>query len=166
MKKFYLRNKNLSALIFLIPIILAGCKDFQDIEVGSPTSISVKSIQDNRINVDLSIPISNPNNLSFKVTKIDMEVIVNDNYLGQITNADNVLIKANSNDTYLFDLELEVKNVVKGIISMVNVFSSGSVVAETSGYIKARSGFVVKSIPVENSASIKVRNRIPFLKER
>lgn len=154
-------------LLFLIfSILLSACSDFQEIEVGSPSAIIVKSIQDNKINVDLSIPIVNPNDLQFKITKINLEVVVNENYLGKITNAKNVLIQGNSDENHIFNLDLEVKSIVKGLMSMVNVFGSGKVEIESKGYIKARSGLISKSIPVENSATIKVRNKIPWLKDK
>ena len=160
-------NTSHIGLLFLFLVIhLSSCSDFQEIEVGSPSAIIVKSIRDNKINVDLSIPIVNPNDLQFKITKINLEVIVNDNYLGKITNVKNVLIKGNSNENHIFNLDLEVKSIVKGVISIVNVFGSGKVEIDSKGYIKARSGLIVKSIPVENNATIKVRNKIPWLKNK
>ena len=160
-------NTSHIGLLFLFLVIhLSSCSDFQEIKVGSPSAIIVKSIRDNKINVDLSIPIVNPNDLQFKITKINLEVIVNDNYLGKITNVKNVLIKGNSNENHIFNLDLEVKSIVKGVISIVNVFGSGKVEIDSKGYIKARSGLIVKSIPVENNATIKVRNKIPWLKNK
>jgi len=157
---------HIGIIIWSFCFLLSACTDFKEIEVGSPTAIIVKSIKDNKINADLSIPISNPNNLKFKITQINLDVIVNENYLGKITTGKNVLIPANSNENHLFNLNLEVKSIAKGIISIINVFGSGKVKVESKGYIKIRSGLIVKSLPVENKTSIKVRNKIPWLKER
>lgn len=147
-------------------LLLTACSEFQEIEVGSPSAIIFKSFKDNKINVDLSLPITNPNDLQFKITKINLEVVVNDNYLGKITNVKNIHIPRESSENHVFNLDLEVKSVVKGILSVINILGSGTVEVESKGEIKVRSGFIAKSIPVENSANIKVKNRIPWLKEK
>jgi len=158
-------NKKQNRLLWFLLILLPGCSDFQEIEVGSPTAIMVNGIQDNKVNIDLSVPISNPNNLQFKITKINLEVIVNDNYFGKISAANNVVIPAKSDETHKFNLDLEIRSLTKGIITLVNIFGSGLVEVKSSGYIKARSGLISKTIPVENSTSIKIRNKIPWFKK-
>lgn len=149
------------SLFFLL--FLGACSEFNEITIGSPSAIKVNGLNDNKLNIDLYLPIHNPNNLKFRITKIDMNIVLNDNYLGKITNADHVSIPASSDEKLRFNLDLEIKSVVKGLISIVNIVSQGRVEVKSDGYIRVRCGFVGKTIPVHNETSVNVQSKLPVI---
>ncbi|UCG26778.1 MAG: LEA type 2 family protein [Bacteroidales bacterium] len=147
--------------ILFISSLFHCCSEFQEIRVDSPTSVKFNGMRDQKLNMDLFLPITNPNNMGFKITRVDLEVIINDSYIGNITGVNNVVIQANSRELYQFNLDLEIKKITSGIISLVRIFGNGQINVESNGTIRIRSGLIFKTIPVKDKTSLEVRIKIP-----
>jgi len=150
--------------ILLLSFLFHSCAEFQEIRVDSPSAIKINGLKDRKLNIDVFLPIRNPNNIRFKITRIDLKIIVNDSYLGKITGIDNILIQPNSSEIHKFNLDLEITSITSGIISLVNIFGDRQVDVETSGYIKIRSGFIFKTIQVKDKTRVEVEMKLPVIR--
>ncbi len=129
----------------------------QDVEVGEIQGIKVNELTTKSVELDLQIPINNKNNFSFKIKKVNLEIELNGSVLGTITEARNVKIPANSNETHHFYLNVDMSKVVSGSINVLaSLMSKQKTGVKIKGYIKAKAFMVSEKIYIEENRPINI----------
>ena len=144
-------------VIFIVSIfIFTSCK-FKEVTVGDVQNIAISEMTDKYVAVDLFIPINNPNNFGFKVSKINLDVSLNGVDLGKAYKISKVKVPSNSNDTYKFTIKVKLKSVANGSMAFLGAMLSNKAKLKLNGYIKAKA-FVVgsKKIDVNMNKSVKL----------
>lgn len=145
----------------LFVIIVTACSNFEEVKVGSPAGLRINRLRASEINLEVLLPIENPNNKKFKVTTIDLDVSLNEHYLGKIRNVDQVLIPGKSKDIYTLSLEIEMNNLLSSVFSVLNILASRRVKLEIKGFLKVRSGIFTMTIPVEEMDEVLIFKEFP-----
>ncbi len=144
-------------LIFIVSIfIFTSCK-FKEVTVGDVQNIAISEMTDEYVAVDLFIPIKNPNNFAFKISKINLDIGLNGVDLGKAYKMSKVKVPANSNDTYKFTVKIKLKSAANSSMAFLGAMLSNKAKLKMKGYIKAKA-FVVgsKKIDVDMNKSVKL----------
>jgi len=144
-------------IIFIVSIfIFTSCK-FKEVTVGDVQNIAISEMTDEYVAVDLFIPIKNPNNFAFKISKINLDISLNGADLGKAYKMTKVKVPANSNDTHKFTIKVKLKSVTNGSMAFLGAMLSNKAKLKLKGYIKAKA-FVVgsKKIDVDMNKSVKL----------
>ena len=81
-----MRLKRIFSLqLVLIILSLSSCSVYKSIDVGDITDVKFRGMTDNKILLDLKIPITNPNNFNLKIKSLDLDISVNGKYMGKMT---------------------------------------------------------------------------------
>lgn len=145
----------------LFVIIVTACSNFEEVKVGGPTGLRINRLRTPEINLEVLLPIENPNNKKFKVTAIDLDLSLNEHYLGKIRNVDQVMIPGKSKDIYTLSLEMEMNNLLSSVFSVLNILASRRVKLEIKGFLKVRSGIFTMTIPVEEIDEVLIFKEFP-----
>ena len=143
-------------LISIISIFIFSSCQVKEITIGNIEGISIVEMNKDYIDVDIMIPIKNPNNFGFKVTKADVNIEMNGVSLGKISKFKKVKIPANSNDTHKFSVRVKMKDLKQGGIAFLGSFLSNKAGLNMTGYIKARSFLVSKKIDIDYNKRVKL----------
>ena len=65
----------ISSISFVL-FILSACS-IQNINIGNPTGIEPEELSIKAINLKIFVPIENPNNFSFKIRNVNLDLLVN-----------------------------------------------------------------------------------------
>ena len=143
-------------LIAIISIFLFSSCDVKEISVGNIEGISIVEMNKDYIDVDILIPIKNPNNFGFKVTKADINIEMNGVSLGKVSKFKKVKIPANSNDTHKFSVRVKMEDMKQGGLAFLGSLLSNKAGLNMKGYIKARSFLITKKIDVDYNKNVKL----------
>ncbi len=147
-------------LIITLAFLLKSCTLFHSVEVGEVQSINFTRFGNQKVTFELLIPIENRNFLNFKIKDVDLDVIVNNEYLGKITNVEEVLVFNRSNESYTFPLDIEYTgtNILKGALTLFSFFLERKAEVRIAGFIRVKSFLFSKKIDVDERSIVLVNS--------
>ena len=147
--------KNIVGLIVLF-IILSSCKAYKTVDIGDVNNVNFKGMADNKISLELSVPVTNPNAYKIKIKSMDLDVTINGKYLGKMKNADEIIIPAKSNDVQIFPVDIHVTNILASMSSLYKIRKSKSFEMQIEGTIKVKAFISSKTIEVSEKQSVTI----------
>ncbi|MFH2096758.1 MAG: LEA type 2 family protein [Bacteroidota bacterium] len=148
-------------MIVLTALILTGysCK-IQEVNVGDLQGMKLNDISKNSISLEFMIPIENPNNFKFKITKVDLEISVNKTNLGKVKRIRKVVVPAKSNDIHDFLVEIQYDKLLSGSVSLFAGVLKNKVDIKLDGYVKVKAFmFISKKIEIHENNPVKMFNK-------
>lgn len=144
-------------LLFTLSILLFTSCKFKEVIVGDVKDVSISEMTKEYVAVDIFLPIKNPNNFSFKISKIDLDIALNGISLGKINKLEKVKVAANSNDTHKIKIKVKLKDISKGSMAFLGAMLSNRAKLKLKGYVKANAFLVgSKKIEVDMNKSVKL----------
>ena len=147
------------SILFVVFFLVNSCNVFERIEVGEVQGINFTKFDDRKVSFEVLIPIENPNGFSFNITGVDLDVIVNNEYLGKIKNAGDVLIHEKSDEIYTFPLDVEYSgsNILKGAFTLFSLFLDRKAEVKISGFIMVKSFWLSKKLDVDEQSIVVIK---------
>lgn len=144
-------------ILFIVSIFLFSSCKFKEVTIGEVKNIAINEMTKEYVAVDLFLPINNPNNFSFKVSKINLDISLNGVELGNAYKLEKVKVPANSNDTYKFTVKVKLKNMANSSMAFLGALFSNRVKLKLKGYVKANAFLIgSKKIDVDVDKSVKL----------
>ncbi|GAB4299926.1 MAG: hypothetical protein Kow0068_23350 [Marinilabiliales bacterium] len=138
---------------------MISCK-IQEVNIGNVKNIEMHDIDQNKMSLQLDIPIKNQNNFKFKITKVNLDVTLNNNNLGKVKRLNKITVPAKSNQVHSFILEVKYKDLMKNPFSMLGGFLKNRAEIQIDGYVKVRAFlFVTKKFEIHENSTSKLINR-------
>lgn len=137
--------------------LLVSCSGLESIEVGEIEDVNFSRLAGRAIEFEVLMPIDNPSSLRLRIIDVDLDVYINDEYIGKISNVDNVLIPARSDELYTFPLRVEFSSILQGAISMYNFFLDRQTEIYLKGNISVRSFPFTRKISVEEKTYVRMK---------
>ena len=131
--------KEFTLLIFSLTLILSSCNPYNSIDIGKVTDVKFRSLVDNKISLDLSVPIKNSNRFNIEIKSMDLNISVNGKYIGKIKNENEILISKKFDGIQIIPVEIEVENILSSAMTIyklqkakrIEVFIDGKIIAGT-----------------------------------
>lgn len=145
--------------MLFIFLLMNSCNIFESIEVGEVQGINFTKIDEGKVSFEVLIPIENPNGFNLKITGVDLDVIVNNEYLGKIKNVGDVLIHQQSDEVYNFPLDVEYSgsNILKGAFTLFSLFLDRKADVRISGFIIVKSFWFSKKLVVDEQSVVVIK---------
>lgn len=142
-----LRLKKLLGLIIIV-VVFTSCNAYKTINITGVENVEFKGMVDNKISLELKVPIENPNWYKIKIKSMDFDVRVNGSYLGKMKNSKEIIIPAKSDSLQVFPVEIHVKNFLSSMSTLYKLRNASSVDMEIKGKMKVRALFSGKTIKI------------------
>ena len=126
--------------------IFTGC-NISPVEVTEVNNISVKNIQSNKINVEITATVKNPNT-SIKIRNAKFSLTLKDREIGTITQLEDIVLKGKSTETYTTTAELEITDLPGGIMAASKLLGPSKKDLKLSGKAKVSRWFFCKTIKI------------------
>ena len=143
-------------ILLLTLIILSSCKGVEDITFTGVDNVVLQGIENNKVKFSADISIYNPSSVNFKISEVNLKTIVDGNFLGTLSTANPVKIKAKSDSSYNAEFSLDLVNLMSGASTFYNVSRKKQVNIEMQGFIKARSFLASRKIDISEKRLIDV----------
>lgn len=140
------------ALIILVSIVLggSGCSGYKKLAVGEVKEVRFSTFEKGNLGLELDIPVKNPSGMNFKVSEVNILVLLNDMQVGIITSSEKILIEKHSEKVYTFPLDVNISGLSGGAKLLLSVVGKGKASIETNGYLKVRKCLIGTKIPIHS----------------
>lgn len=130
--------KNTIFTIILISIIsFSSCK-VQEVEVGDFRGIKLGKIEGKTVELNMQVPIKNPNKFKFKIAKAKLDIKLDTKELGNVSKIEKIKIPAKSNAVYPLKITIQLSDKLDiPSLLMSGMFKQKSKVS-IKGKVKAR----------------------------
>ncbi len=140
-------------IFFSITIIILGLSLYscqvKEVQVSDIKSFNILNIDDKYVTIDITAKVNNPNNFSFTISKVNLDVNFNNVSLGTIDKVKSVRIKKNSNELQHLVFKLELKQIMKGSMLFIPSLLTNRAKIKVKGYIKASKFLFGKKIDID-----------------
>ncbi|MDP4208729.1 MAG: LEA type 2 family protein [Bacteroidota bacterium] len=146
------RSISVFATILILALVLAatsGCSKIERLKVGSVRNVSFKGMENNAINLEVTVPIENPNSFKLKIKNADMKLTSNGTEIGRIKQINDLVIAGKSTKEYPVNVTVELTNLNGGLLSAMRFFNSKTDL-RMNGTVKVRSFIYAKTVKVED----------------
>lgn len=148
MRKIYI----ILSLIFCLTFLF-NCK-VQELKVDKPQNLQVKELNLQSVKLTVDLPVENPNNFSFNLKKLDLDLYVNGRNVGKLKQSRNVKIKANSKQDYAVAFEITTKEAVNNVLFLVGELQKRNPDLRAQGSIKVSKFGISKKIKVDHTENL------------
>ncbi len=142
----------ISSISFVL-FILSACS-IQNINIGNPTGIEPEELSIKAINLKIFVPIENPNNFSFKIRNVNLDLLVNGRNVGKVNKMDKVQIKANSKETYPVSFRITPADALTNVLFLLKELQNRNPELEVQGTVTVSKFGIPKKIKVEHKQNL------------
>ncbi len=121
-------------ILLAFTLSLVSC-NIQELTIGNPNDVKVEELSMKAVRLQIMVPIENPNNFSFKVKNVNLDLIVNGRNVGKVKKMDKVQIPANSKGTYPISFEITPSDALTNILFLMRELQNRSPDLEIDGTV-------------------------------
>ena len=83
-------------VLVTVSFLFASCSGIEEIKVGNIRGVEIKGINNDVLDVEITVPVENPNSFKVKLKDADLTVTNGETLIGTITQMDEIIISGNS----------------------------------------------------------------------
>jgi hypothetical protein len=150
-----MKHKSLQ-ILFLLLIVLSGCKGVEDIAMTGISDFKFKGINNDVISFSAVVGVSNPSRVGFHISELNVKTMADGNYIGTLSTTDKIRIPARSDTSYRMNFKLKLANVLTGASSLYGLSRKKEVLVELQGYVKSRTFIATRKTQIKESRTVPV----------
>jgi hypothetical protein len=154
-KKIMFRNL-IKILPVILVVVLSSCGDVHDIDLKGVDHVQLKGIENNNIKFSADVSMFNPSSVNFRISEVNLKMIVDGNFIGTLTLDKPLRIKAKSDTSYLADFNLQLANMFSGASALYNMREKKQVTVDMQGFVRAKSWLVFRKIDIAEKRLVDV----------
>jgi len=146
----------MGAFLLLLIVLVSSCnRNFQEVSFSGIESMKLVKLSQNGVEAEITARIKNPNSSAFTIYKSDVDVTLSGLNAGKAHLANNVRIKANSEESYTFKIKSDFSGLsITDIPKVIAMAMSKNVEIGIKGNIQAGKFLIKKSFPVNITRSV------------
>lgn len=154
-RKTKLKILGIIVILFISAILFVIVKP---VNIGKIKDIEVNYGKNANLSVDVSIPVENPNFLTYKVKSVNLDIAINKNKIGKIQEFSEITITPFSEQNYPLTAKISFGNMLLGAFSVMKSLSDNQADVTVTGTVEVESLFISKTIEVNHNQKIKLIN--------
>ena len=136
--------------------MFVSCSGVKNVKVGNIEDVNLTRFAGRSVEFEVLLPIDNPSSFRFRIVDVDLDVYINNEFIGKIGNVENVVISSISSELYSFPLKVELSNIFKGALSMFGLILERRAEVMVKGKIVVRSFPFTRKILVDERAFVRL----------
>lgn len=132
-------------IVYFFVLIIMGCSSPKELEYQDYKNIRLERMGFTTTRVKMDLQYYNPNNFGLQLKRTDLDIFINNNYLGH--SGSDTLIQIPRRDTFLLPIvfDMDMKNLLKNAF---NSATGNEVLVKVTGKIKVGKANVFMSMPI------------------
>ena len=135
--------------LIALAVITASCSTPKALEYRDFRNFKIEKLGFSTSTVRMDMIFFNPNNFGLQLKKTDVEIMINDVYLGRTTQEYKVDIEKRSNVSIPIQLQVDMRNLFK---NSLNALFQKTVQLKVTGTVKVGKANVFLNIPVKHES--------------
>jgi LEA14-like dessication related protein len=124
-------------LLAFAVFLFVACTGLKEIKIGSPRNIEVKGFENNKLSLEIILPVENPNPYKVKVKDADIRIMNGDTELGKVVQMNDMAVAGKSARDYPLQVTVELTGLKGNIFSIYKIFAGKKNNIRITGKIKA-----------------------------
>lgn len=148
--------------IFLAAFLLFSLDSctFDGMEIGKIKGIDIVNIDKETLDIEVNIPIVNPNKTGFTISKVNIDLALNGVEFGRVTQKKKIHVKPQSSEIYPVLFQLKLKESALGLPKLIAATMIGKKIdMKAEGYIKARKFIFYRKFEVNEKTPVDLFNK-------
>jgi LEA14-like dessication related protein len=142
-------------LLLLTVVIFSSCGDFKDVTFSGIKNVKVKKMSRDGIEAEITARINNPNNVSFRVYRSDMDITLNGINCGKAHLDNTIRIKPKSEENYTFNVSSNLSSLsLSDLPKILSMAMSKNIKVGMKGDLKVGKLWMKRKYPVDISHSV------------
>ena len=137
----------LGALLLTLLLSLSSCLSYKQVELVDVTNIQVDRMDAKGIALRVDALVDNPNNYRIQVLDPDVDLFVNDKFIGKGILDTALVLSKNSRQVYSIPLHAELQGGALLMVLMSGVFGGNEVKLAAKGTVVGKVGLLRKRFP-------------------
>ena len=150
----------LMSMVALLPWLLTGCSAYEEVELRDIKEVQVLRMDGRTIALRVDVLVSNPNGYHIGVEDPDVDLYLNDTYVGKGHLDSSLTLNKRSEQVYPVYLHADLAGGPL-LMMMIGGALSGEMKLGVKGTVLARSGMLRKRFPFELEEQIDLRGSRP-----
>jgi hypothetical protein len=150
------KNRVACFLLAFSLFVLSSCKDIDNIEIKGVEKVSFRGIENNTVYFSAGLNVSNPSKVNFRIKEVNLATVADGDFLGTLQCDEDVKIASRKDSVYMVPLSLKLGNIFTGAASLYKLSRQSRVKLEVKGYVRVRSGLVIRKIDISRSQFVDV----------
>ena len=146
------------APLFVIPLLAASCSAYEEVELKDITHVEVLHVDGRTIALRVDALVSNPNGSKIHLEDPDVDLYLNDQYVGKGALDSALVLDRNSTKVYPIHLHADLAGGPL-LMMLLSGALSGEMKLGVKGTVVGRSGMLRKRFPFELEERIDLRSR-------
>ncbi|MGV3638390.1 MAG: LEA type 2 family protein [Flavobacteriales bacterium] len=126
-----------------------SCTTYEQVELKDITNIQVDRMDAKGIAVRVNALVHNPNNYRIQVLDPDVDLYVNDKFIGKGILDSTLILEKNSTNVYTVPMHAELQGGALLMVLMSGVFNGNQVKLAAKGTVVGKVGLLRKRFPFE-----------------
>lgn len=153
--------KNIKLFLIVLSAVLLQSCTFDDVVVGKISGINVISASKEALEIEVNIPVKNPNNMGFTISKVNIDLAINGVEFGKVSQTKSVRVKPRSDEVYPILFQIRFKETFQGLPKLLSAVMLGKKVdIKAQGYIKARKFIFAKKFVIDEKTPVNIFNKL------
>ena len=145
-------------LFCIMAVVLTGCGDYQEPKFDKINELKVHKIGKDYITLKGKALFENPNELSYKVKNISVDVIYKEKNIANISNTAKTKVIAKQSFEIPFTVEAPTEEFKKNVLADLVGFLNGKKVSlKFNGILTVSKFGINKNVPIDYSKTIKLK---------
>ena len=129
----------------LLPILLISCSTPKELEYRDFKNFTIGKVGFAATEIKMDLIYYNPNNFGLQLKSTDLDIFLDNNYLGHTIQEELVSIPKREEFTVPIKMDVDMKNFLKnGFVTLL----SNEVTIKVTGTVKVGKGSIFKTFPV------------------
>lgn len=135
--------------LFVLSMVMSSC-EVQEVSLSELTKVELTKVENTEMHLDVTAVIENPNSFKINVSGSDLDLYLEDRYIGKTTLENTVVLKAKSNDAHDLKVKAKGENLNAELLPiMLSAALTGKVRVKLTGEVKGKVFLISKSVPVQ-----------------
>lgn len=140
----------IAAFTLLIPLLLTGCLSYREVSFKGITDMDVSRFDNGGVAARVMVTLDNPNNFRIHVIDPDVDLFLNDVFIGKATLDSNLVLEKRTTKDYAVPLHASFDgHGAQAMGAMLSAALSGKAKLKAKGTVTGKAFLIRKRFPFE-----------------
>ncbi len=146
-------------IFILLSLLLSTSCSISPVEIKEAESVKIVSFKNDTILFEALFPVNNPNHYRFKITEIELDVLLNGDAVGQIQKIEDLKIPPNRESLQRIQFNMVIPDRITGGLYLLRMITNQALNIEIKGYILGKALCIKKKVTVNENITLRPFNK-------
>ncbi len=150
-----IKHRGIILIIFtLLSLLLSTSCSVSPVEIKDVESVKIVSFKNDTIIFEALFPVNNPNNYRFKITDIDLDVLLDGDAVGQIQKIEDIKIPPNRESLQRIRFNMVIPDRITGGLYLLKMITNQALNIEIKGHLVGKALCIKKKVDVNEKITL------------